>query len=87
MTTLDFKFKGKEIIKFTNLSAKGTVIGMILFALLILAAIIFIPMLVIWALNTLFALSIAYTFINWAAVYVLIAVFRGGSSSSSNTEK
>lgn len=84
MKTLDFKFKGKEIVKFTNLSATGTAVGIILLALLILAAIIFIPVLAIWALNTLFALNIAYTFINWAAVYVLIAIFRGGSSGLSN---
>ena len=33
------------------------------------------PLLVIWALNTLFALGIGYTFVNWLAVVVLFAFF------------
>jgi hypothetical protein len=35
------------------------------------------PLLAIWALNTLFALGIAYTFWNWLAVVVLTALFVG----------
>lgn len=33
------------------------------------------PLAAIWALNTLFALGIAYTFWNWLAMVVLVAFF------------
>lgn len=33
------------------------------------------PLVVIWAVNTLFAMGIAYTFWNWLAVLVLTATF------------
>ena len=36
---------------------------------------IFWPLVVIWALNTLFALGIAYTFWTWLAVLVLTLTF------------
>jgi len=38
-------------------------------------AIIFFPFVVIWALNTLFALGIAYTFWTWLAMVVVISFF------------
>lgn len=37
------------------------------------------PLLAIWALNTLFALGIAYTFWNWLAMVVLVAFFGKAS--------
>ncbi len=37
------------------------------------------PLAAIWALNTLFAMGIAYTFWNWLAMVVLVAFF--GKSS------
>jgi hypothetical protein len=43
---------------------------------LILLAIIFFPFAVIWALNTLFGLSIGYTFWTWLAVVVLSSVIN-----------
>jgi hypothetical protein len=33
------------------------------------------PLAAIWALNTLFAIGIAYTFWNWLAMVVLVAFF------------
>lgn len=39
--------------------------------LLILLIVIFYPLAIIWALNTLFGLSIAYSFVNWLAIIVL----------------
>jgi hypothetical protein len=33
------------------------------------------PIAVIWSLNTLFGLTIPFTFINWCATMVLIGVF------------
>ena len=35
------------------------------------------PLAVLWALNTLFALGLAYTFVNWLAVIVLLAAVSG----------
>lgn len=43
------------------------------------------PLLAIWALNTLFGLGIAYTFINWLAMVVLVAFF-GKSTVRINKE-
>ncbi len=37
------------------------------------------PLLAIWSLNTLFALGIGYTFINWLAMVVLVAFFGKAS--------
>lgn len=42
--------------------------------LLLVLAIIFFPFAVIWALNTLFGLTIGYTFWTWLAVVVLSSV-------------
>jgi hypothetical protein len=46
-------------------------------AIIVLAflAIIFFPFVVIWALNTLFVLGIAYTFWTWLAMVVVISFF------------
>ena len=33
------------------------------------------PLAIIWAVNSLFGLGIAYTFLNWVAVLVLTAAF------------
>jgi hypothetical protein len=43
--------------------------------------IIFWPWVIIWAVNTLFGLGIAYTFWNWLAVLVLTAAFGKTSVS------
>ena len=45
----------------------------------VLAWVFFQPLAVIWALNTLFAMGIAYTFWNWLAMIVLTAVFGKAS--------
>ena len=47
--------------------------------LTILAWIFVWPFAVIWALNTLFAMGIAYTFWNWLAMVVLVAFFGKAS--------
>ena len=49
-----------------------TMIGLIA---LVIAIIIFAPLLVIWALNTLFNLGIAYNFWTWLAMAVLTGTF------------
>lgn len=46
----------------------------LLLALLVVAAIIIIPFAGIWALNTLFALAIAYTWKTWLAALILILI-------------
>lgn len=50
----------------------STAIAVILFVILL---VIFAPFAVIWALNTLFALAIPYTFWTWLAMLVLTATF------------
>ena len=45
------------------------------FVAIAFALIIFAPLAVIWALNTLFGLGIAYTFTNWVAMVILTATF------------
>jgi hypothetical protein len=47
----------------------------ILFVVAVIALIVFWPLAAIWAVNTLFGFTIAYTFWNWLAVVVLTAFF------------
>lgn len=42
--------------------------------------IIFFPLAVVWALNTLFGLGIAYTFWTWLAVVIINLTWAGGLS-------
>lgn len=59
------------------------VIALVALALFLVAAV---PLVVIWALNTLFALGIAYTFVNWLATFVLLGVINARAANiSSNT--
>ena len=44
--------------------------------IVLIAAIVFMPFAVIWALNTLFSLSIAYGVYEWLAVLVLSAFLQ-----------
>lgn len=55
-----------------GLGVGGIVIALILWVFLW-------PLAVIWALNTLFALGIGYTFWNWLAMVVLVAFFGKAS--------
>jgi hypothetical protein len=52
--------------------------------LLVIALIVLFPLAVIWALNTLFALSIGYTFWTWLATVVLCMVVGGSRASYSS---
>jgi hypothetical protein len=53
---------------------------------LIVAVVVGIPLLVIWSLNILFALGIAYTLKTWFAALVLGAVVSRTSSSNKKTD-
>ena len=46
----------------------------ILLSLLVICIVLAMPIAAIWALNTLFATTIAYTFKTWAAAMILMAV-------------
>jgi hypothetical protein len=50
--------------------------GIVLFVVGLIAFAIFFPFLVIWALNTLFSLTIAYTIETWSAVVLLQMFFK-----------
>lgn len=47
--------------------------------LLAIIVFVFIPLLLIWAVNTLFSLAIAYTFINWLASLVIVLIIGRGA--------
>jgi hypothetical protein len=50
----------------------------ILFVLAIVGTIfVFMPLAGIWSLNTLFSLSIPYTFDTWCAAFIITAVLNG----------
>lgn len=54
----------------------------ILFIVLIVLIVWLLPLATIWALNTLFPLSIAYTLKTWAAALLLSAAVGGSSVRS-----
>jgi hypothetical protein len=74
-----FKLYGKSMT-----SAILGLTGVVGFVLLIIVWILLWPLAVIWAVNTLFSLGIAYTFWTWLAVVVLTATF---GKASVNTNK
>ena len=52
-------------------------LGIVVALLLVIA---FAPFLIIWAMNTLFALGIAYNFWTWLAVIILSSVVNGSKN-------
>jgi inner membrane protein involved in colicin E2 resistance len=54
---------------------------LILRIVLVILAVIFMPLLVIWSLNTLFGFTIAYNLSTWFAVVVLGMFIRGSCTS------
>lgn len=44
--------------------------------LVLLAVAVGFPLAVLWSLNTLFGLSLAYGFYEWLAAFILLAVFK-----------
>lgn len=47
----------------------------LLIFLLVIAGITFGPLALLWSLNTLFGLGLAYSFLNWLAALFLIGLF------------
>ena len=61
------------------------VVGILAFAF---ALIVFGPFISIWSLNTLFGLTIAYTFKTWlAAIWIQMVTFGGVQSAVSKAKK
>lgn len=50
--------------------------------LLVVALFIAVPLLVIWALNTLFVLGIDYNFWTWLAVIIICTVLRAPTNNT-----
>jgi hypothetical protein len=73
-------WKGSKM-NFDNLTG----LGIISVVILVVALVILGPLAIIWALNTLFGLGIAYTFWTWLAVLVLSATIGGNRGSSTKT--
>lgn len=61
-------------------------IFVILLILFVVAVILMAPFVFIWAVNTLFSLSIAYSFTNWVASFVLL-LFVGKPSINHTSKK
>lgn len=59
---------------FGGLGIVGVIIAMILLVVLW-------PLVIVWALNTLFGLGIAYTFWNWLAALVLLLAIKARVST------
>lgn len=73
-------------------TAKGNAlvaVGFILFILVVIAFVVFWPLAIIWALNTVFiTLSIPYTFWTWLGVVILqMSTFGGISASINNLQR
>ena len=64
---------------FAGLGIVGLVIGVILLGILW-------PLVVIWAVNTLFSFGIAYTFWNWLAVLILTITFGKANVSVNKSQ-
>jgi len=58
---------------------------LLLTLIIIIAVVIFEPLLAIWSVNTLFHVGIEYTLATWFAAAVLSAILYGASSSSSSS--
>lgn len=56
---------------------KGTLITLILVILILTLAS---PIIFIWSLNTLFALNIAYGFLEWLAALILVGMVTGNGA-------
>lgn len=54
----------------------------LLFSILFIALIIFMPLAAIWSLNTLFSFAIPYTFWTWLAVVILTVFAKSGLTTS-----
>jgi len=66
-------------MKETTMKTISTTLGITALVALIIAIIIFLPICVIWAINTLVPVAaIPYGFWQWLAVIVLGLFFRGG---------
>lgn len=50
---------------------------LLILIVIVILALYFVPMLVLWAINYLFHFYIDYTFGSWMAVMVLLIVLRG----------
>ena len=57
----------------------GQAMLFLLLVVLVIAGVIFGPLLIIWSLNTLFHLEIAYTLSTWFATLTLSGVFASTS--------
>lgn len=64
----------KTVLSLTGGQLTAAVVGMIFLLVVIIVAW---PLLLIWALNTLFGLGIAYTFGTWGAAFVLYWFVKG----------
>lgn len=53
--------------------------------LLLIAALIFVPMLAIWSLNTLFAIGIVLSLKSWGAMVILLIILAFNTGAGGNS--
>lgn len=67
----------KQLPYNTDIISERNALFAVIGALLILLVVLLWPLATIWALNTLFGLTIGYTFWNWLATWILVWTFQG----------
>lgn len=58
-------------------------LGVVALVMIVVALVIFWPLVMIWSINTLFGLGIPYTFWTWLAMLVLNLAFGAKATTSS----
>lgn len=71
---------------YTSQTNTNETLAILLVILLLLAIWLCGPLISIWAVNTLFGTSIAYTMLNWFAALVLMGLLKGTCSSMSRDQ-
>lgn len=61
-------------MRITELIGAGVIV-------LILVWIVIVPLAAIWAVNTLFAFGIVFSFWNWVAAAIIVTILHGGKTS------
>lgn len=64
----------------------GKIIVILFSVVFVLALIIFVPFIFVWALNTLFPVAIGYTWKTWLAGCILLGILNGGHAVSKSNK-
>lgn len=59
----------------------------LIYLLVLILYVTFAPLLLMWSLNNLFSLGIAYNFNNWLSTYIILSLFHGITHQQSTNLK